>query len=170
MNIWVPISSFFVYPQCSLYSIKIPSFLHCLSVPYFHPICIHISALGMKTKPDAVLRFPTVQLPPPPNTSSLYRSTIHTLLCLHATFLYPTSTVKRFPLPLAVDVATDFISRIKPLYLLCILITIILLQRAAGMWSAWQGIQDPIDPKQGASFMAIERFLLPLHCSWSWLW
>lgn len=138
------------------YSIKIPSFLHCLSVPYFHPICIHISALGMKTKLYAVPRFPTVQLPLP-SLAPLCLSVIH-ILC--SVYMHPFSiqlqTLKRFPLPLSVDVATDFISCIKPLYLWCILITIILLQRATEMWSVWQGMQDTICPKHCVSFMAIK--------------
>lgn len=55
-------------PSMFPYSIKIPpslQTLHSLSEPYFHPICIHISAVGMKTKFYVVLRFPTVQLPLP---------------------------------------------------------------------------------------------------------
>lgn len=97
------------------YSIKIPPSLqifHCLSVPYFHPICIHISALGMKTKLYMVLRFPTVQPPlhttlplPPLSSPSLWSIFSAVSVCLPSV-----QAVKLFPLSLYVHVATDFIS------------------------------------------------------------
>lgn len=66
------------------YSIKIPpslQTLHCLSVPYFHPICIHISALGMKTKLYMVLRFPTVQPPPHITLTTVFAQPLIHILC-----------------------------------------------------------------------------------------